>query len=384
MRLVHLDPFSGLAGDMLVGALLDAGAPPAALERVLASLPQEFTAEIGRELRHGISGTRFRVAAQEGHVHRHLADVVAILRAADLTPRALAWAEAAFQALAEAEGRCHDKPAEAVHFHEVGAVDAIVDVAAACALMDSLDPAEIWCGPVAVGSGFVDCAHGRMPVPAPGTLRLLEGMPTCGEDLLGERTTPTGAALLRGWKVRFGTRPPAVVETSGYGVGGRDPADAPNLLRVVIERAEGGAESLLEFRALVDDRSGEVIGAALDSARAAGAIEAFAVPAWAKKGRPAFEIVVLAPSAERGRFEELLFRELGTLGMRVQVVTRVRHPRRIEERDTPLGKLPFKVRSDAGGAESAKPEFEALRVRAAELGLTTHEALARLAHGPHD
>ncbi len=378
MQQVHLDLFSGVAGDMLVAGLLDSGAPEEVLKQVLASLPQEFTWACRRESRGKIAGLRFVVEAREGHVHRRLDDVIPILEKAALSLQARAWARKAFEELAGAEARAHGTTPGEVFFHEVGAVDAIVDIAAACALMDALDPAAIWASPVAVGSGFVACAHGRLPVPAPGTQALLLGMPVCGRDLEGERTTPTGAALLRAWKVRFGSRPPAVALRTGHGLGGRDPGDVPNFLRVTLERAEGEAEELVELRTLVDDQSGEVVAAALEALHEAGAVEAFALSAVAKKNRPAFEIVVLCERAAQPAFEEQLFRQLGTLGLRVAFVRRTRRPRRVEVRPTPLGPLPFKLREDPQGTTVLKPEFEALRRRARELGLTPREALERL------
>lgn len=364
---------------MLVAGLIDAGAPRAALEPVLAALlPGEFTWELRAERRHNIAGTRFVVQAREGHVHRRLADVLRLLERAPLRPRARAWAETAFRELATAEGKCHALAPEQVHFHEVGAVDAVVDVAAACTLMDALDPVQIWCSPVAVGSGTVDCAHGRMPVPAPGTLELLRGMPVTGRSLQGERATPTGVALLRAFGARFGTRAPAVVQAVGYGLGARDTPDLPNFLRVLIEQAEGAPEHLYELVTLVDDQSGEVIGAALEALHAAGAVDAYAVAALGKKGRPAYLITVLCSAERRLEFEDLLYQQLGTLGLRVQAVSRSRRPRASEVRPGPLGPLTWKVRHDPDGT-SAKPEFGPLRRRAGELGWSPRQARERLA-----
>lgn len=364
---------------MLVAGLLDAGAPRSVLEHTLAGLlPGEYRWELRRESRRHIHGLRFDVQGREGHVHRGLREVLALLPAARLPVRAQEWASAAFHHLAEAEGRCHGQEPEQVAFHEVGAVDAVVDIAAACALLDALDPAVIWSSPVAVGSGIVPSAHGPLPVPAPGTLELLRGMPLAGRELSGERATPTGAALLRAWSPRFGGRAPAVLLRAGYGLGARDPSDLPNFLRILVEEAEGAAEQLVELRALVDDQSGEVLGAALEAFHAAGAVDAYAVMALGKKGRPAFEVTVLCEGARRLEFEELAYRQLGTLGMRVLPVTRSRRPRHGEARETALGPLEFKLRSDPGGATSGKPEFEALRRRAAELGLSPQEAARRL------
>ena len=375
---LYLNLHGGVAGDMLVAGLLAAGAPRATLEEVLESLPGEFRWEVRDEQRQGIAGQRFVVDADEGHVHRHLSDVLAILADAALSARARGWAEAAFRALADAEGRAHGVAPESVHFHEVGAVDAIVDVAAACALLDALSPHTVRCSPVPVGSGVVRCAHGDMPVPAPGTAFLLEGMPTCGRDLAGERATPTGVALLRGWQVDFGPPPAATLLRSGHGLGSRDPQDRANLLRVEVEEPALGGEWLVELRTLIDDQTGEVVGDALERLRTAGAVDAYACAAFGKKHRPAFEVVVLCEAERQAEFEASCFGLLGTLGIRVTPVRRARALRDIEMRDTPLGPLPFKVRRGEGGESWSKPEFDALRLLAEAQGLTPREALERL------
>ncbi|RMH02501.1 MAG: LarC family nickel insertion protein [Planctomycetota bacterium] len=281
--------------------------------------------------------------------------------------------------MAEAEAEAHGVAPEDVHFHEVGALDALADVAGACALLDALEPERVWTGPVAVGSGRVATEHGPMPVPAPATLRLLRGLPVGGRDLVGERTTPTGAALLRAWEARAGGPPAAVPLAVGHGAGAADPADLPNLLRVVVEEAEGPPEEVRELRVRVDDRSGEEVGAALGAFLAVGALDAWVVPVVGKKGRPAWEVVVLAGEEARPALEEAIFRHLGTLGLRVAPVGRVRRPRRVVEHSGPLGPLPWKERLGQEGPDSRKPEFEALRARAAELGLTPREAAEILA-----
>lgn len=378
MRQIYLDLFSGVAGDMLIAGLLDAGAPQQVLSRTLEQLPKEFTWRLETVARHGIAAKLFTVESSEGHVHRKLADVMRILQQAGLTERAFAWAEAAFRELAVAEGRCHNLPPEKVRFHEVGAMDALVDIGGACALLDAMNPQSLWASPPAVGSGWVQCAHGKMPVPAPGTLELLRGMPFTGSELTGERTTPTGAALLKAWKVRFGSRPAATPAQIGYGAGARDTEDVPNLLRVWAEEAVGSAETLCELRVLIDDQSGEVVGAALEEFRAVGAVEAFALPAIGKKGRPAFEIYVLCHAADQEKLSAELFDRLGTLGHRIQTVHRIRRPREVQSVVTPLGELPFKMRRDSEEFDVLKPEFDALCQRARELGITPREALRQL------
>lgn len=372
---IHLHLFGGVAGDMLVAGLLDAGAPTQGLKALLEALPtDEVEAAWERQTRQGIAGTYFRVRIEEGHVHRHLSDVLTLLEDLPLTPRALAWAQDAFRVLADAEGKAHGCSAESVHFHEVGAMDAILDISAACLLMDALDPEAIHATAIPVGSGVVHCAHGAMPVPAPGTLYLLEGLPTCGFDLEGERATPTGVALLKAWQVDFSTRSAATCGKVGYGLGSRDPEDRANLLRVECETAAVEAEWVVELRSLVDDQSGEVVGHALESLRQAGALEAYVLPATSKKGRPAFEVVVQAPGDRQEDFEQAMFRLLGTLGIRATALQRTRRPRTVMQ--APGQPFPWKMAADAEGAlQPLKPEFDALAASARSAGQTPREVL---------
>jgi uncharacterized protein (TIGR00299 family) protein len=376
---VFLNLFGGVAGDMLVAGLLDAGAEAKLIDPLLACLPEgEVSVRIERDKRHGIAGSRFIVETSESDTHRHLKDVLQILGKMPLTERASVWATCAFEALAAAEARAHDCSVEEVHFHEVGAIDAIVDIAAACTLMDSLKPSAIYASSVAVGSGVVQCAHGNMPVPAPATLFLLEGMPTSGFDLSGERATPTGVALLKAWQVQFQNRNAAICQRSGFGLGTRDPKDRANLLRVELEQAATANEWLVELRCLVDDQSGEIIGDAMDQLRADGALEVYASAASTKKGRPAFEVVLLCEVPQQQFFQERLFRLLGTLGLRIIPLQRSTLPRAVEQREDENGSLQWKTRELPSGQIAAKPEFEALRQRAMEMGLTPRELLERL------
>ncbi len=376
---VFLNLFGGVAGDMLVGGLLDAGADQELVMPMLADFSKaEVEIRIERSIRHGIAGTRFIVDAVEQEKHRHLSDVLVLLERMPMTPRAREWADAAFHHLAVAEARAHDCAIEEVHFHEVGAIDAIVDIAVACALLDSLQPQAICCSSIPVGSGEVKCEHGVMPVPAPATRFLLEGMPCCGFELEGERATPTGVALLRAWEVDFSPRGAALCSNAGHGLGSRDPKDRANLLRVEVESAAPEAEWLVELRCLIDDRSGEVIGHALEQLRGVGALDAYACAATTKKGRPAFEVVVLCEVPQQRNFEELMFRLLGTLGLRVTPLQRATLPRTVEHRRTAGIDLGWKVRELNDQERAAKPEFDSLCARASELGLTPRELLSRL------
>lgn len=384
VRQLHLNLHGGVAGDMLVAALADVGGSEDLLRQTLAALALpagSFTWELRRETRAGLAGLRFEVRCRDDHDHRHLSEVLDVLRDSRLPAAALATAEAAFCALAEAEGEAHGCAPEEVHFHEVGAVDAIVDVAAASALLHALEVGAVWSSAVPVGCGTVHAAHGELPVPAPGTLRLLRGMPVCGTTLRGERATPTGVALLRAFGARFEERPAAVSLAAGHGLGAREDATRANLVRAEVEEVAVGQEWVIELRALVDDQSGETIGAALEAARAAGAVDAYAVAAVAKKGRPAFEVVILADVERQDELRALCFRALGTLGLRMATVRRSRLPRDVREVPTAWGGLPHKVR-DVGGGQESKPEFEALRAEAERRGLTPREARERLGDGP--
>jgi uncharacterized protein (TIGR00299 family) protein len=380
---VFLNLFGGVAGDMLVAGLLDAGANAKLIDPLLACLPAgEVRCLIERDLRHGIAGTRFIVQAEEAPCHRHLSDVLAILAQMPLSAQAASWAVKAFEELASAEARAHDCSIEEVHFHEVGAIDAIVDIAVACALLDSLEPEAIFASAIPVGSGEVQCAHGTMPVPAPATRFLLEGMPTCGFSLSGERATPTGVALLRAWQVDFTPRTAALCQRAGHGLGTRNPEDRANLLRVELETAATAAEWLVELRCLVDDQSGEIIGDAMQQLRGIGALEAYASAATTKKGRPAFEVVVLCEVPQQRRFEDLMFRLLGTLGLRATPLQRSTLPRSVQLRTDSEGTMQWKTRVLNSAEQAAKPEFDSLCARAVALGLTPRELLERLESAP--
>lgn len=374
---IYLNLFGGVAGDMLVAGLLDAGAPTNVLEGILQALPEgEVQASWERQTRRGIAGHYFSVQIEESHHHRHLADVLPILESLPLTSRAHEWAVSAFQALAVAEGKAHNCSPEAVHFHEVGAMDAILDISAACALMDALDPSEIYCSPIPVGHGVVQCAHGAMPIPAPATQYLLEGLPSCGFELEGERATPTGVALLRAWNVDCSTRSAAISQGVGYGLGTRDPKDRPNLLRVELETAALGPDQVVELRSLIDDQSGEIVGHALEDLRQRGAKEAYVLAATSKKGRPAFEVIVQVDALQQSEIEQRMFRLLGTLGIRASLLQRTRQLRSVEEADGLLWKR--SAAEPSMSMQNLKPEFEALIERAESEGKTPRELLLEL------
>jgi uncharacterized protein (TIGR00299 family) protein len=366
MAMMYVDAFAGVSGDMLLGALLDAGLPEQSLRDSLGRLPLEgYTLEVRRENRLGLAATRAEVrVTEESHHDRHLSDIEGILDGADLPGRAGAWAKAVFRRLAEAEAKVHGRTPEEVHFHEVGAVDSIVDIAGVCAGLALLGVDEVQAGPVPLGSGYVDMAHGRLPVPAPAVVELMRGVPVRACDEPGELTTPTGAAILVALAERFGPMPAMVVEAAGYGAGARQGPRMPNVVRVVLGRrceegaGEGQADEVWLLEANLDDATGETLGAASGALLEAGALDVWLTPVTMKKGRPGVVLACLADDARRGAVEDVIFRQTTTFGVRRTRVERTKLQRQHVEVGTPFGSVRVKVGRRGGKVVTALPEYE--------------------------
>ena len=397
MRIAFLDCFSGVAGDMWVGALLDLGLPLADLERTVATLGLpgvEVRAQ--RVQRQTLAGTWFQVVTPGTIVvpgavarrkpvpvahgpHRGLADCLALVRRADLPGPVRERAEAVFVELARAEAAVHGTTPEQVHFHEVGAEDTIVDIV--CTVLGShrLGIERYYASSIELGSGSVRCAHGTMPVPAPGTLALVSGMPV-RSTLAGERTTPTGAALLRVLVAGFEPRHAWVPERAGYGAGTRDPDDMPNLLRITLgdDRGPGAAAEVLEIRCNLDTATGEELGYLLAGCLARGAVDAFVTPATGKKGRPTQVLTVLVDAARREAIAGFLLEESTTLGLRYHVCGRQVLERWEETIATEFGPVRFKCARLPSGTVARRPEADEVARLVRERGLARREILARL------
>lgn len=374
---LYLEPVGGIAGDMFIAAALDLGVDARALEGSLRGLEVPgWRLEVRHAVRHAIRGTHLDVVleAPEAHPHRGLADIRALIeRAPTLPARARARALAVFAAIGEAEARVHGVPVEAIHFHEVGAVDSIVDVCGACVALELLGDPEVVAAAPPLGSGTVRVAHGAMPVPVPATLELLRGLPVRFEGV-GELTTPTGAALLKVLAARVGSPPPPgfVVERVGYGVGTKDFKDRPNVLRASLGRVHEQAPqagALWELAANLDDASPQLLGYLVEKLLAAGALDAWVCPAVMKKGRPGHLLGVLAPGEKRAALEELLLRESTTLGVRAHAVERVALERDWVEVETPWGRVRIKRGLRGGAVLNAHPEFEDCRRIAEAAGV---------------
>jgi uncharacterized protein (TIGR00299 family) protein len=379
MTLAYFDCFAGAGGDMIVAALLDAGADLEALKAHLARLdvgPCQIRTE--RVRRGGLAGLRFCVeSAGKPQADRNLADILALIDRAALPARAAQRAKAIFTRLAEAEAKVHRIDVQEVHFHEVGAVDSIMDIVAAAVALELLNADSVQCSPIPTGSGVVTCSHGTMPVPAPATAELLLGVPVRPAEVTGEATTPTAAAVLTTLAESYGPLPAMQVAAVGYGAGTREGGVLPNLLRVFLgQPAEGGsADAVVELCANIDDCTGEVLGAALEALLAAGALDAWATSAVMKKSRPAWVLSVLCTPADAGAMEDILFTQTTTFGVRRSTWTRSKLLRRHETVQTPYGAVRVKVGRRGDRDITVSPEFDDCRAAAGAHGVAVREVL---------
>lgn len=390
MRALIFDPVAGVAGDMTLAALLDLGLPEQWLRDFVASLELgDIGVHVERVQRCGIASAyvRFELPPEKGH--RHLRHLLEIVGRADVPARARERAADAFRRIAAAEASVHGTSLEKVHFHEVGALDAILDVLGTMAAVEELGYEAFYTRAVGVGSGTVQIEHGRFPVPAPATLRLLEGIPTTGYELEGECATPTGAALIA--TLTGGRRPPRelVVTRSGYGAGTRDPRDHPNVLRLLeAEVREGSAHGMVLVQADIDDLPPEYIAPAIDAALAAGAFDAVALPLGMKKGRPGLRLEVLAPETRLEEVARAMLRHTSTAGVRHWPVERVVLERREQSLEWRGQRIRRKLVRLPDGTWRGKPEYEDVVQAAAALGMPALEvrmALEReLPPGPDD
>jgi len=364
MKLAYFDCFAGAGGDMIVGALLDAGADPEALRAELGRLKiSGYTVRTEPVNRAGLGGTRFNVElGSEEQPTRHLSDIQEIIEHACLGPRVRDRAVRIFTRLAEAEAKVHRTSVQEVHFHEVGAIDSIVDVVAACVAMELLDIERVYCSAIRLGSGSVNCSHGLIPLPAPATLELVRGARTIAAEAEGEATTPTAAAVLTTLAESYGPPPAMELLAVGYGAGSRDNSKTsglPNLLRVFIGRAEEAEtlDSVVELSANIDDCTGEIIGAAIDKLLEAGCLDAWACPVFMKKSRPAWTLSALCNLCDVGRAERIIFAETTTFGIRRHLCERSKLCRDYETVETPFGPIRMKIGRRGGQILTAAPEF---------------------------
>lgn len=386
MKVAYLDCFSGIAGDMLVGALLDAGLPFETLNSEIAKLGlKEVTLSAEPCKRKGIAGTDFKVTVGHDHHHRSLTTIERIINESALDDPIKQTAIRIFRRLGEAEAAIHGVDIEKVHFHEVGALDAIVDIVGAAIGFHHLGIGRVVCSPINVGSGTVKAAHGVMPVPAPATARLLTGVPTYVDGPAMELTTPTGAAVAVTMAANFGTMPAMAVSSIGYGAGDNDLKDRANVLRVLIGEAAAATESteVWIIEANIDDMSPQIAGYARERLLDAGALDVTLTPVFMKKDRPGFTLSVLASLENREKLADIVFAETTTLGLRLYPAQRRVLDREWKTVTTPYGEVRVKIATQNGTAKTVTPEYEDCKRIALEKGVPLKDVIAAATNAVH-
>jgi uncharacterized protein (TIGR00299 family) protein len=408
---LYFDCFSGISGDMALGALLDAGLPLDELKHALGSLALGGVhIHADRVLRAGVSATKFKVhehdhdgghdhhhhhhaeqgagheaaAVDHHHAHRSLPEIFKLIDKAALSPAGRDRAKAMFQRLAEAEAAIHQMPVEQVHLHEVGALDSIIDIVGIVFAMEWAGADRIVCSPLNVGGGMVQSAHGLFPVPAPATVKLLGDAPIYSGAVQKELVTPTGALIATTYAASFGPIPSMSVDRVGYGAGDRDDPTTPNVLRVLIGRPAGAAGETIQpqsgrvtvVECEIDDMNPQIFGVVMDRLYAAGALEVFYVPVQMKKNRPGTLLTVIVPPDRRAPIADVIFKETTTIGLRYYDVDRECLQREIVTVDTPLGAVRFKISSRDGRVMNAVPEFDDCARLAASNNLAVKEVQA--------
>lgn len=375
MRLCFFDAFSGIAGDMTVGALLDAGADAGALVAALSTLGAEASYRIEKTKRKGIAATKFHVdVSHDPKKHRHLHHIVDMIEGSAMSTPAKATSRKVFRALAEAEAQVHGSAVEKVHFHEVGAVDSIADICGAAIALDLLGVGQIACSSVNTGSGTATTEHGVLPVPTPATALLLRNRPVYARGPELELTTPTGAAIVAALASHFGPPPPMCIEAIGYGAGDHDFKEQANVLRVLLGevRSVPEATAVAVLEANIDDSTPEVLGYAMERLLEAGALDVTLSPIIMKKNRPGTLLRVVAQPGDREPLADLVLRETSTLGLRVYEAERRVEPRDFTTVTTRHGTVRMKIAANGNFA----PEFEDCRQLARESGIPLKQIIA--------
>ena len=376
MKAAYLDCFSGISGDMFIGALLDAGLPFAELDRRLHSLPiAGFHLEMRKETRNQVSGTRFLVRVEQEQAARKLRAIKEMILRGDLSGDVKEKSIRIFEDLAGVEGKIHNRPPEEVHFHEVGAVDSIIDIVGTVLALEVLGITTLFVSPLPLGSGFVETSHGRIPVPAPATIELLRGIPVFSSGLMHELVTPTGAALVKSLASSFGSMPPMVIERVGYGAGKAELPDRPNLLRILVGARQSSEEldTVVLLDASLDDSSPEWLGYLMERLFDAGALDVLLFPVQMKKNRPGVQVQVMGRPEKRQALTEVLFSESTTLGVRFRYSQREVLARSVMEMESPWGKIGVKKVTGKDGKALLVPEFEACREIALKSRLPLRE-----------
>jgi hypothetical protein len=396
-RILYFDCFNGASGDMVLGALLDAGLPLEELRRALGSLAIEgASVSAARVLRAGVSATKF-IAEEHGrnahdharephqhdhghnhHTHRSLREINALIERSALSADAQGRAKALFHRLGEAEAAIHQIPIEQIHLHEVGALDSIIDIVGAVFAIEWFHADRIISSPLNVGGGMVNSAHGNFPVPAPATVKLLAGAPVYSSGVQSELVTPTGALLVTSHATSFGPVPAMTIDRVGYGAGDRDLPGTPNVLRVLVGEStdQPHTERIVVLQSEIDDMNPQLFGLVMDRLYAAGALEVYFSSVQMKKNRPGTLLTILARPEQREELSAIVFRETTTIGVRYHEVQRERLEREMVAVNTPYGTVRFKVARRGDTIVNAAPEFEDCLRLASERSVPVKEVQA--------
>ncbi|MGD9564348.1 MAG: nickel pincer cofactor biosynthesis protein LarC [Pyrinomonadaceae bacterium] len=382
MKTLYFDCFAGASGNMILGGLISLGVDRDELVAELKKLRvADFSVEAGTVDRSGIAATHLEVKAPDERKHRHLHHIESIIDESDLGDSTKFRSKAIFRRLAEAEAKVHGIDIQKVHFHEVGAIDAIVDVVGACIGFDILGIERFVCSKIHLGSGFVTMEHGKYPVPPPAVANLLEGVPAYATEITGELITPTGAAIITTLCSEYGPMPEMTIERTGYGAGTREYENFPNVLRLMVGTSEpeklavGVAhkglttEKLVVLETNIDDMSAQVVGFVSERALDLGALDCWVTPVQMKKNRPGATISILCSEGIRPSILELLFTETTTLGIRSTAIERISLPREIHSVETMYGRIDVKIAVYDGSVVNVMPEYEQVRSAAVEHGM---------------
>jgi len=372
MTIAYLDCFSGISGDMFLGALLDIGMPFEELEKAISSLPfHGYSIDWKKEMKNGLSSTKFMVSVDDHHVHRNLLDIEEIIEAGKLNDEVKQRSMRVFRAIAEVEGRIHNHPPEKVHFHEVGAVDSIIDIVGAAFGVDYLGITSFNASHIPLGSGFIKSGHGTIPVPAPATVGLLKGVPVYSSGLEYELVTPTGAALVKEFVDSFEGMPPMIIKNIGYGAGTRDLQERPNLLRIIEGQStkENDTDTVAVLEANIDDTNPEWLGFIMEKLFEEGALDVIYTPVHMKKNRPGIQIEIIGKPDTRDHLMDILFNESTTIGIRYRYSQRKVLKREKASIDSPWGKLDAKKIMRPDGSFFLQPEYESCKKIAREHGI---------------
>ncbi|MBN2106074.1 MAG: nickel pincer cofactor biosynthesis protein LarC [Deltaproteobacteria bacterium] len=383
MNLVYFDCFAGISGDMTLGALIDLGVPQKYLVQELEKLAVHgYSLRVSRVQRSGITGRQVQVKiSHHEHHHRTFRDIEKIIVKSPLKASVKERSLAVFRLIAEAEGKVHNTKAEAVHFHEVGAIDSIVDIAGCMIGLEYLGIERFAASAVPTGGGFVQCQHGVLPVPAPATVLLLKGIPVYDNGIKAELVTPTGAAILAALCESFGAIPPMTIQKTGYGAGSRELTEVPNMLRLILGNAlqPGRIDTVVVLEATIDDMSPELAGYAMERLFEAGALDVAFTPVYMKKNRPGMLMTVICTEAQQALLTAMVFAETTTAGVRSYRAGRSVLQRREGQVDTQFGKLKVKLLENGSGAMRPVPEYEECRRIAKARKVPLREVYAAVA-----